>query len=173
MQNFTLSGHDIAVNTEFWKQNSEEGWVKCVEQTTKWGCDNFAGWPFYIFSFVKRIDDVSGVKKMYHQARLTKPDPVPGSTLLRIRPDRPGDAYIIWTLPNEENFGLYKHGKLFGDPIVYDSVQRFLRNPTDMTRPETGDASENVAREIYKDIRMGRIRDKKNPQEGFVQTNEA
>lgn len=170
MQNFKLTGHDIAANTEFWKHNSEKDWVKCVQQTTDWGIKNFGGRPFYIFSFVKRIDDAAGVKKMYHQARLTKPDPVPGSTLLRIHPDAPGDAHIMWTLPNEENFGLYKAGKLFGDPVVHDSVTRFMRNKTDMTRPEPGDVSENEARELYKNIKIDRIRAKEKPRSGYVQT---
>lgn len=160
MQSFYLKKDQIWENTEFWKQNSEEDYVKCIQSLI--ASKPFGDHKFYIFSFIKRIDDVSGTKKMFHQPRLTRPDPVPGTSLLKVDPKSPGDAIIVWTLPNRENFGLYQHDKMFADEFVHSCIQRFLNNPDDMCKPDPDDLSDNQIRDIYKGIK-NKLRNKKVP----------
>ena len=105
------------------KENSEKGYCDMVQSIVKQ--KPFGDHKFYIFQFWKRIDDESGIKKMFHQPRLTKPEPVPGTTLLRVDPQDPETCTIIWTLPNENDFGLYKHGKMFSDPFVFECIEKY------------------------------------------------
>lgn len=171
MPNFMLSQNEALDSIQNVKENSEKNYVDTLQRTVQWGCENFEGFPFYVFQFIKRVDDMAGIKKMYHQARLTKPEPLPGTTLLRIRPDRPGDAVIMWTLPNEEEFDLYKYGRMFADVRVYENIKSFQTNRLNMTRPEDGDASENEIKAIYTVMRArGEMQKNIKPQSGFVRT---
>lgn len=154
MTSIYLKKSDVFDSIQNFKENSEKDWTKCVQDLI--ASKPFGDNKFYIFMFVKRVDDVSGIKKMFHQPRLTKPEPVPGTTLLHVDPKKPGDATIIWTLPNQENFTLYKHGKMFADPFVNECVEKFLNNPQDLMKREDGDLSENEIREIYKAKAKGR-----------------
>lgn len=151
MQNFYLTSNDIWQNTELWKENSEEDYVRCIQKIIK--SKPFGNRKFYIFSFVKRVNDESGLKKMYHQPRLTKPEPVPGTSLMRVNPLDPETATIMWTLPNQENFGLYKHGKMFNDPFVHECVCKFLNNPREFMVKEKDDLTDDQIREAYQEIR--------------------
>lgn len=168
MSNFCLKSNQIWENTEFWKQNSEEEYVRCIQNLI--ASKPFGDHKFYIFSFVKRVDDVSGVKKMYHQPRLTRPDPMPGTTLMKVDPRDPSTATIIWTLPNENNFGLYQSGKMFADPFVHECVQKFLKNPKEMIKPDPDDLTEDQIREIYVDLKMKALKKKKAKKTSVEQT---
>lgn len=148
MQKFYIDKYQVFDNVEYFKQNSEKDYVQTIQNIIS--SDPFGGHCFYIFSFVKRVDDVSGIKKMYHQPRLTKPDPLPGTTLLRVNPKYPEEATIIWTLPNEEEFNLYKYGKMFEDPFVFECIEKYLHNPQELTKYIPGDLSDEQIREIYK-----------------------
>ena len=106
--------------------------------------------------FVKRVDDLSGIKKMYMQPRLTKPEPLPGTTLMHVDPKNPTYAKIIWTLPNENTFGLYKYGKMFSDPFVHECIEKYLTNPNLLMQKEDGDLPEETIREIYKSKAKGK-----------------
>lgn len=151
MSNFSLTRNQAFENTEFWVSNSEEDYCKMVQRIiiSKPFGDN----KFYIYQFVKRVDDLRGIKKMYHQPRLTKPEPLPGTTLLRADPRDPDTISIIWTLPNEENFGLYSEGKMFADPFVYECVQQFLRDPKEMCKREPDDLNDREIRNVYRQKR--------------------
>lgn len=163
MQNFYLTGSQVHDNTLFWKENSEANYCKTVKDLI--ASDPFDGHKFYIFQFVKRVDDISGVKKMFHQARLTKPEPLPGTTLLRADPKDPDTVTIIWTLPNEENFGLYKEGKMFADLFVYECIQKFLKNPRDLMKKEEDDLSDQEIRDIYSSIKKSMLHKKRAEKE--------
>lgn len=154
MKDFTIDRSKIFDNTAFWKQNSEDDYVKMIQGIIS--SDPFLGNKFYIFSFIKRVDDVTGVKKMYHQPRLTKPDPLPGTTLLRVDPRYPEECTIIWTLPDEESFSLYQLGRMFENEFVFDCVQKFLKDPQSMLQPEEGDLNDHEIREVYRTIRRTR-----------------
>jgi len=145
--NYFLSKNDAFDSIENFKQNSENDWVDCVQSLID--SKPFGNHKFYIFMFVKRVDDTSGIKKMYHQPRLTKPQPVPGSTLLRVDPNHPEEAKIIWTLPNQENFGLYKQGKMFADPFVDECVHKFLHNREELMKPEEGELPEEEMKQLW------------------------
>jgi len=151
MQNFILTADKIKENIHFFKTNSDKGYADMVQQIVK--SDPFGGNKFYIYQFVKRVDDATGVKKMYHQARLTKPDPVPGTSLLRCDPKDPYHAEIIWTLPDFESIELFKYGKFFADEFVHNCIEQFLRDPDSMCRPEKDDLSEEQIKEIYSGMR--------------------
>jgi hypothetical protein len=147
MSNFSLNKNNIIENTDFWRENTEKGYVECIQNLIQ--SKPFGDLKFYIFSFVKRVDDNTGVKKMYHQARLTKPHPVPGCTLLRADPRDPSVVDLMWTIPNEETFGLYSFGKMFADEQISEWVKTFIKDPESMCRPEPDDLNENQIREVY------------------------
>ena len=144
-------------NVQWIKENSERNYVNCLQNLIARA--PFGQRQFYIFSVIKRVDDLAGVKKIYHQARLTKPAPIPGATLLRVDPRDPGACTILWTLPQAESFRLYGEGKVFGDPFVHDCVRRFLSDPQELMQPADDDPSEEEIRDIYRQIRP-RIKDK-------------
>lgn len=146
MQNYSLTKTDAFDSITNFKENSESDWVACVQDLI--AKRPFGDRKFYIFMFVKRVDDVSGIKKMYHQPRITKPEPQPGTTLLRVDPNNPSDATIIWTLPNQENFSLYQEGKMFADPFVYECIQKYLHHRKEMMQPEPGDPNNDEARHL-------------------------
>lgn len=152
MQNFLLSKNHVMDNVHFFKENSEKGYCDMVQKIIE--SKPFGNHKFYIFQFVKRVDDNMGIKVMHHQPRLTKPEPLPGTSLLRCDPNDPGKVTIIWTLPNQENFGMYKVGKMFSDPFVYDCVQKYLKNPKELMQREEGDLDDDKIREIYKEIKQ-------------------
>lgn len=147
MQNFYLSKNDALDSVQNWKENSEQDWVNCVQDLIQ--SKPFGDHKFYIFMFVKRVNDVTGEKKMFHQPRLTKPEPVPGTTLLRVNPMYPEEATIMWTLPNQETFKLYEHGKMFADEFVHECVQKFLTNRAEMMKPEKDDLPDNKIRDLW------------------------
>lgn len=151
MQNFILTADKIRDNIDFFRNNSEEDYCKMVQKIIL--SNPFKGNKFYIFQFPKRVDDNSGIKKMYHQARLTKPEPLPGTTLLRCDPRNPDEVEILWTLPQKENFNLYTKGKMFADPFVHECIEKYNNNREEMCRPETDDLSDREIREIYKSMK--------------------
>ncbi len=157
--NIYLSVDDAMRSIENVKQNSEADWVNCVQSLVK--SKPFGDHKFYIFMFVKRVDDVSGIKKMYHMPRLTKPDPVPGSTLLHVDPRDPTEATIIWTLPTEANLNLYKQGKFFADPTVHEYIEKYLHNPRELMKPEPGDLPDDEIKKCWVAYLKRLKRDKK------------
>lgn len=146
MSNIYFTKNQLWDSVQNFREQSESDWVKCVQDLI--ASDPFQGHKFYIYSFVKRVDDATGVKKMYHQARLTKPFPTPGSTLLRVNPKDASEATIMWTLPNQENFKLYKEGKAFEDSFVHECVERYMNDAVGMCRPEPDDPPEEKMREL-------------------------
>jgi len=150
MQNVTFTVNKIFENVRFFKENSEHGYVEMIQKIIL--SDPFFGNKFYIHSFVKRVNDDTGIKKMYHHPRLTKPEPTPGATLLRVDPKNPSEMRILWTLPNQESFGLYKKGKAFADEFVFECVNTYLKNPKQLMQKEIDDLSEEQIKEIYQDI---------------------
>ncbi len=151
MQNIYLSQSHILDNTQYWKENFERDYVKSIQNLIQ--SKPFGDHKFYIFSIVKRVDDDSGIKKMFHQPRLTRPEPVPGTTLIKVDPNDPSVVTIIWTLPNQENFGMYKDGKMFANSFVYECVEKYKKNPKEFMHPDPDDLSENQIREMYKDLK--------------------
>jgi hypothetical protein len=152
MENFSLSRNELFDSTQNWKDNSEKNYSECIQNLIM--SAPFGAHKFYIFSFIKRVDDASGIKKMIHQPRLTKPEPIPGGTLMRVDPRDPYTATLLWTLPNDQNFNLYKKGKMYADPFVHECIERFKKNPKEMMRPEVDDLTDEQIREIYKDMSM-------------------
>lgn len=158
MQNFYLSRNEALDTTQNWKENSEKDWVANLQDLVS--KRPFGDHKFYVFMFIKRVCDISGQKKMFMYPRLTKPEPLPGTTLMRVDPNDPGTAKLIWTLPNENNFNLYAEGKMFSDPFVYDCIQKYLNNPRELMKREEGDLNDPEILEIYKAKAKGRGRKK-------------
>ncbi len=153
MSNFYLSLNEALDSTLHWKEKSEKDWVECFQdliQKRPFG-DN----KFYVFMFVKRQDDKRGIKKLYMFPRLTKPEPLPGTTLMQVDPRNPEEALIIWTLPTEINEEAVKKGKQFADPFVHECVKNYIYNPRKLMKKEEGELSENEIREIYKSKAKG------------------
>ena len=111
--------------------------------------DPFDGHKFYIFSIIKLRD-----KQRFNQPRLTKPEPIPGGTLIRVDPKNPDEMKLCWTLPSQEYFGLYKYKKLFADQFVYECIQTYKKNPKHLMQPEKDDVSEEMARDLYAGLKQ-------------------
>lgn len=131
------------------KENLEEKYVSTIQGII--ASRPFGNHKFYIFSFMKRVCDITGVKKLFHYARLTKPEPLPGTTLLRVDPNCPEEAYIVWSLPNDEAFNLYKVGRMFSDPFVHECIMKYLYNREELMKPEPGDLTDEQIRNVYKE----------------------
>ena len=125
MQNFYITGMQAHENTLLWQEEFDKDYVKHVQNLIL--SKPFGDRPFYIHQFVKRVDDQSGLKKMYHHPRMSKPYPQPGSTLLRCDSKSPEKIKIVWTLPNQENFNLYGFGKMYANEFVFNCIRDFLR----------------------------------------------
>ena len=147
MSNFYLSKNEALDSTQHWKENSEKNWVDGLQSLIQ--KRPFADNKFYVFMFVKMVDNATGIKKMYMQPRLTKPEPVPGSTLMQVDPRNPEEALLIWTLPSEIDEEAVKKGKVFADPFVHECVKNYIYNPRKLMKKEEGELREEEIREIY------------------------
>ena len=113
---------------EMWSQ-LEASWPKTMEKILS----EFAhgGENFYIYTFFKwNLQLIPATYNVYHQPRKTRPDAFPGTILREVSPKN-GWAKIIWALPHQEGFKLYEQGKMFADPVVQKSVQRYLKGDLD------------------------------------------
>jgi len=146
MQNFNLTIRKIQEFTEYLGETNGINFMKIVRDIIR--LDPFSGHKFYIFSFIKLKD-----RQRYHQPRLTKPEPVPGSTLLRVDPKNPEEMKMCWTLPGQEAFGLYKHKKLFADQFVFECINTYLNEPKKLMKKEPDDVSEEDAKKLYEEFR--------------------
>lgn len=147
MQLFTLKKDTFFDSKENLKSQIVDGFMKKVLEIVH--SKPFGEHKFYDFIFPKRADEQSFVQILFHQPRLTKPNPLPGTTLLRLNPKDPDEIGIIWTLPHEEAFHNYQKGKIYSDPIVYQSIQNYLHNREYLMKPEPDDPSEEECKRIY------------------------
>lgn len=145
MQNFDLTVSKIKEFSEYLGETSGESFMKVVRDLIK--LDPFSGKKFYIFSFIKLKD-----KQRFHQPRLTKPEPIPGATLIRVDPKNPEQMELKWTLPSQEYFGLYKDKKAFGDQFVHECILTFLNYPKKLMRKETDDVNDEEAAILYREF---------------------
>jgi hypothetical protein len=142
MQNFKLTTSKVNdFKNDLMKYNGSD-YMELVRDLIK--SDPFEGNKFYIFSIIKLKD-----RSRFHQPRLTKPEPVPGGTLLHVDPKDPDYMKICWTLPSQESFELYRYGKVFGDQFVWECIQTYKKNPKQLMCSESGDVSEEKARDLY------------------------
>lgn len=145
MQNFDLTKMKIQEFTEFLGETNGRNFMEVVKELIR--LDPFSGHKFYIFSFIKLKD-----RQRFHQPRLTKPEPVPGSTLLRVDPKNPEKMDMCWTLPGQEAFNLYKHKKLFADQYVHECIETYLNNPRQLMKKEPDDVSDEEATLLYQEF---------------------
>lgn len=148
MQNYSMNITDAIESMHQWKDNSEKDWVDNLQDLIN--KKPFGNHKFYVFMFLKNVEGVLDVKKLYMQPRLTKPEPQPGTSLMKVNPLISDTAIMCWTLPHQESFGLYGKGKVFGDPFVKQCIDDYLKNPKAMMRPDPDDLSERDILEIYK-----------------------
>ncbi len=146
MQNFDLTTSKIKEFTEYLGETNGHSFMKVVKDLIR--LDPFNGKKFYIFSFIKLKD-----RQRFHQPRLTKPEPVPGSTLIRVDPRNPEEMTMCWTLPSQESFGLYKYKKLFADQFVHECIETYLKYPKKLMKKEPDDVSDEDAAKMYEDFR--------------------
>lgn len=113
---------------EMWSQ-LESSWPKTMEKIlSKY---DHRGEDFYIYTFFKWDHHVDPpVYNVYHQPRKSYPDAFPGTVLRKVSPSK-GWAKIIWCLPHQEGFKLYESGKMFADPVVNESIRRYLAGELD------------------------------------------
>jgi hypothetical protein len=166
MQNADWTVRKIKEFTEYLGESNGQKFMEVVRDLIR--LDPFDGHKFYIFSFIKLRD-----RQRFHQPRLTKPDPVPGSTLLRVDPKRPEDMTMMWTLPGQEAFNLYKDKKLFADQFVYECIQTYLNNPRKLQKKEPDDLSDEDAARLYGEFRkkIGRMdKERKEHEESLKRT---
>lgn len=148
MQVFTLNNGKFLDSKENLRSQILDGFMKKVIEIVE--SKPFGDHKFYDFIFPKRADENSFVQILFHQPRLTKPNPLPGTTLLRLNPKEPDQIGIIWILPHKEAFNNYSEGKIYSDPIVYQSIQNYLHHREYLMRREPDEPSEEECRNIYK-----------------------
>lgn len=155
MQNNSLNLKNLCEFKEIVTETSGDEYMKIIRDLIEF--DPFSGHPFYIFSFIKLQN-----RERFHQPRLTKPEPVPGGTLIRVDPLKPEEMKICWTLPGEDVFKLYKYKKALSDQFVYECIKTYKTNPEHLCQPEVGDVSDEKAAELYTTLRnrIARIKEK-------------
>lgn len=118
---------------DLWGQ-LESSWPKTMETIlSKYPHDSK---DFYIYTFFKWDMHTDPPRyNVYHQPRQTIPDAFPGTVLRQVSPSA-GWSKIIWALPHQEGFELYKKGKMFEDPVVNESVRRYLNGELDRLTEE-------------------------------------
>jgi hypothetical protein len=113
---------------EMWEQ-LEHSWPKTMESIL--ASYKHGGEDFYIYTFFKwDLRLIPATYNVYHQPRISRPDAFPGTVLRLVSPKR-GISQIIWALPHQEGFKMYESGKVFEDPIVQKSVERYLKGDLD------------------------------------------
>lgn len=116
-------GNVLGKAEDIWDQ-LEKSWPKTMDKIMNEY--KHEGQEFYIFTFFKwNTHIIPATYNVYHQPRKSRPDAIPGTVLRKISPKN-GTAEILWALPHKEGFELYKEGKMFADPIVHESIRRFL-----------------------------------------------
>jgi hypothetical protein len=138
--------HDFLGEYRQNNQQSLEKFLFEIAQQQPFG-DN----KFYVFSFLKHNMRGHNEKTLFHQPRLTKPEPTDSSMCFRLNPKRLGEVEVIWILPNLEAINLFKKGKLFENEIVNDSIRDYVKNPEKLKRREPDDLPDFLIKGIYKD----------------------
>jgi len=146
MQNFNMSVSKVNEFSEYLNETSGSAYMRVVRDLIRF--DPFEGNKFYIFSFMKLKD-----RERFHQPRLTRPDPIPGGTLIKVDPRNPDKMTLCWTLPPEESFGLYKYKKAFADQFVFECINTYKKNPGQLSKPDADDLSDDACRELYKGLK--------------------
>lgn len=116
----------------------------------------FGNVKFYIFSFLKNKEGQGNVKRYIWQSRLTKPDPVPGSSLYRVNPINQDEVEIVWILPHREAFHLFKKDGLFDNELIWEFCDQYLKDPSLLKRNFPDDLSDEQVRAIYRSKRRKR-----------------
>lgn len=115
---------EILTRLESMYEQLEASWPQTMEKILKEF--KHEGKDFYIYTFFKWNHHVDPpVYNVNHQPRFSYPDAFPGTILRKVSPTG-GWAKIIWALPHQEGFQLYKQGKMFGDPVVDESIRKYL-----------------------------------------------
>lgn len=140
----------------------EDGYVEKIQDIIR--SKPFGEGKFYIYSFLKNVprDEIEnfGVSQMdlplemdlkilYHQPRMTKPVPTPGTTLISVDTREPDVSTIHWTLPHQEAINKYQEGALYENEFVQECIEKFLNSPNDFLQKESWDKSEDEMKEIY------------------------
>jgi hypothetical protein len=120
---------DIMIKLESMWEQLESSWPRTMEKILKEFTHD--GNEFYIYTFFKWNNHVNPpIYNIYHQPRKSYPDAFPGTILRRVDP-RAGWAKIIWALPHQEGFDLYNSGKIFAEPLVNESIRKYLSGELD------------------------------------------
>lgn len=116
---------EVMTRLEEIQDQLEQSWPKTLERTLKEF--NHGNEDFYIFTFTKwDYHQIPPKFNINHCPIKIFPSTwaLPGTTMRKISP-KGGWVKIIWTLPEESAFELYESGKIFGDPIVHESIQKY------------------------------------------------
>ena len=149
MQNILVPMTDVKDSIENCTYNSKNDYANCIQSIIK--SKPFGDVKFYIYSFLKSTE-IPGVKKMYHQPRLTRPEPIHGTTLQRVDPSNPEEAIIIWTLPDKEDFEKFKEGKVFANDYIWECIQKYKYRRHEFLETDEDDLHEEDIRAIYQDM---------------------
>lgn len=129
----------------------------------------FGNHPFYIYAHARTIPEderfklyVSGAYQTYDQVplksivwqpRLTKPKADTNSMLFKAYPGT-DNIKIIWMIPEEGQWYLFKKGMMTEDNTIYDSIQAYKYDRSLLEAPENDDLPDWQIDNIYREVAM-------------------
>lgn len=129
---------EILSRLEDLQSQLETSWPQMLEKTLKEF--DHGDEDFYIYTFTKwDYHQIPPKFSINHCPLKICPESwfLPGTTMRLISP-KGGWVKILWTLPEEHYFDLFKSGKIFADPIVAESIRKYQskQNPAEEERFE-------------------------------------
>ena len=111
----------------------------------------------YIYIFAHpRTDDDGVTKKMFWQARLSKPEPQTNSYLFRAISNT-DMVEVMWLLPPQEQWKQYNERNVTESNEVLWSIRQFTQNRERMSQPEPEDLPEELGRTILQKVILEHI----------------
>lgn len=118
----------------------------------------FGNIPFYIFVH-PRSGEISNVKRLIWQPRLTRPKAQTNSMLFKAYPGK-DLVKIIWMIPPREMFDSFQKGKMTESKTICESIHAFEYNRAMLDTPEDDDLTDDQIDAIYKDMATDAKRNK-------------
>lgn len=123
-----------------------KGCYECINKRPK----QYKNYPFYIWAHARTAENGYD-KHLIWMPRLNKPPVDSNSMLFRCYP--PETIKTLWLIPDERLFSQYSPVNMMHDPVIWDSIQKFMNNKKALMEPEPDDLPKEVIMKIMMEIR--------------------